>query len=428
MLIREINRSILSGIFVAIGSFLVTFLLNIVIANLLSKPSFGDFSVAYTWVKFLIPIALLGGRKIIPKFLSQYKKHQRAHASGILIFYSSMALLIGLSISLCFFWFSYIDIHFITRAGIDQYHPIVLALFMIPLVALNQINGAILQTHHQFFWAQSSVKTFPFLLFMLFLGSIYFYQITYNVWYTFVTFIIAYLLIVFFQYYLIKKFSSISFIKQKATYLPKEWLALSLPIMGVSITFQCIRLVDITMIELIGKSEEIVAYIAAALSTVRLLWIAKDPCDTIMMPLLSEAMQKGHQAVEKIYRVHTFYSSILGLIITTVIILFGRPLLKLFGPGYTVAYFATVTLALAHYIKVISSSTVYLLGYYAVRGWLVWTEIICIILIILLNFLLIPLYGIEGAAFATLVGMSASAFTKMIILRLKLNIRLISFI
>ena len=103
--------------------------------------------------------------------------------------------------------------------------------------------------------------------------------------------------------------------------------------------------------------------------------------------------------------------------------LFGEPILALFGPGYTAGYTVLVLLALGVLARAATGPVQYLLAMTGHHGASVGILAFAAALALVLNVILIPAYGIEGAAVSTLIAMTVSVAAMAFLAWRKLGIR-----
>ncbi|MFK7780481.1 MAG: flippase [Candidatus Gracilibacteria bacterium] len=89
--------------------------------------------------------------------------------------------------------------------------------------------------------------------------------------------------------------------------------------------------------------------------------------------------------------------------LTFIIIFFGSFILSLFGDKFVVGYFSLVILTLGFFIKSIFGISEYVLQMSAYQKILILYSLIIAFTNIILNYLLIPQYGINGAAVASMI-------------------------
>lgn len=88
--------------------------------------------------------------------------------------------------------------------------------------------------------------------------------------------------------------------------------------------------------------------------------------------------------------------------ISVIIIIFGRPLLSIFGEEFSLGYYALVILTFGHMIGAITGPTTSFLNMTGNHKKLMYIMMITAVINVILNALLIPVYDINGAAFATM--------------------------
>jgi O-antigen/teichoic acid export membrane protein len=167
---------------------------------------------------------------------------------------------------------------------------------------------------------------------------------------------------------------------------------------GLSMT---VKRADILMIGLLAAAEVTAEYVVAA-KIALLLVVAHNILNTILRPRIGQFLgQNNWTAILKEYDQSRTVALTFALLGASVLVLFGEPILELFGK-YETAYPVLVILTAGH---ILTTSFGMCGGYLNIAGYAGWTLVTTISLLlinILLNYALIPAYGAVGASVATL--------------------------
>jgi len=198
------------------------------------------------------------------------------------------------------------------------------------------------------------------------------------------------------------------FDRDPAARVPRRWLATSLPMMGAFLVVLALNQSDLYFLEIFGEEHEVGHYAAAATSAHFLLLI-QTAVVGLMAPLIQLGLEKGLDDGKRAYW-HGQRLMLVGLFPAAVgLALAARPVLSLFGDAYTAAVPVLQLLVVGNAAWAVAAlSTLWL--QYTERGTVV-VAIAAATLVVdsALNALLIPRFGMEGAAAGTAITMILAA-------------------
>jgi O-antigen/teichoic acid export membrane protein len=201
----------------------------------------------------------------------------------------------------------------------------------------------------------------------------------------------------------------------------RKILATSFPMMLSGSLFLLMGWVDTFMIGMYRDISEVGVY-SVALKVSALTSIILISINSISAPKFAEMWGKGDLNGLKIV---TRYSTKLifwgALPILLFILLFPGLILKVFGVQFELAITALVLLSLGQFINSISGSVNYLLNMTGHEKVVLNNITVALLINIVLNYILIPLYGIDGAALASLMSMAYWNFAGVIYIKYKLG-------
>jgi O-antigen/teichoic acid export membrane protein len=194
-------------------------------------------------------------------------------------------------------------------------------------------------------------------------------------------------------------------------YATKYFLKISLPMLFSSSLFFIMNWTDVLMLQGFLSDDDVGIYTIAA-KTAALISIILVAVNSIAAPKFAELYQKKQiVAFKKVVKQTTLFASVVGLPAFIIIIFFPSFLLNLFGDEFTQGRMSLLILSFGQLVNVSAGSTIPLLNMTGkeVTGWFILLAGAA--LNIILNWWLIPIYGIEGAALAT---MSSTVFWKLL--------------
>ena len=185
----------------------------------------------------------------------------------------------------------------------------------------------------------------------------------------------------------------------------RKTIKVSFPMLLTSFSALIMERIDTLMIGFFYGNEEIGIYnIALKLSVLILFLII--PVNAVLIPKISQAFwqQETDQLKILIHKTskYMFYSSTMVFVC---LIVFSEYFLGLFGKEFITGKYAIIFLSVGYLINAIHGLAEHLLNISGNEKKLTVIFTIGLIVNIILNYILIPIYGINGAAFATMTSM-----------------------
>ena len=218
---------------------------------------------------------------------------------------------------------------------------------------------------------------------------------------------IAYALAIFFSFAIIllyteKKIFSIVSNKITTIYDKKQLLSYSIPLLFYYVVILAISWTDTLFLGIFRSAAEVGIY-NAALPIALLVYVFPNALLALFVPVLTDLYARGDKEKFSLtYTTVTKWVFLINLIILSMLILFPKKiLLTLFGADYISGYSVLVILSVANFLYALSlTQNQSLLVYERTKPISVITAIGAGINVIL-NVILIPVYGILGAGIAT---------------------------
>jgi O-antigen/teichoic acid export membrane protein len=185
------------------------------------------------------------------------------------------------------------------------------------------------------------------------------------------------------------------------------WLKVSLPLMLMSGLLVLFNQTDIIMLGMLGSAEETGVYAAAA-RVARLVLFGLTAVNAAAAPMIAEAYHAGRQ--DELRRTFRFAAAALA-VFTAGVVLFlvvaGKWVLGFFGPGFAVGWGPLLVLLIGQAFNSLSGPVASLLSMTGRQGVAARIVTVCVAVNIVLNLVLIPSWGMWGAAVATSVSVTA---------------------
>jgi len=202
--------------------------------------------------------------------------------------------------------------------------------------------------------------------------------------------------------------------KKSLDYEPSRWLKYSVPLVIVGVSYMLLHETDRVMLGYFLGTKSVGLYNAAA----RLAYLSEIFINSfagIFSPLAAGFHHTGELGKIRFLLVTTTrWTLILTLPLVGLLVIFPRFFLGWFGPEYKLAAFPLMFLAIAYLTSAGTGNTGALLKMVDRQNVEVINTIGTALLNIVLNILLIPIYGIMGAAIATGVSIMVIQLVKLI--------------
>lgn len=406
-----------------ITSYLATYILNVFLANLLDPAGYGTISVVFQLLAFFSPFALLGTELSVLRFLPEYIQQERYdYVAGFVrwslktfVMTSITILLLGGSL-VCFLSILS-DLHLI---GFDKYNIVIYAFWLIPLFAFVVYLTNVFQALRRYFLS-ASFGGFGLTLLIILVTTllIAFFDNTwignYEKRFSILLCIgIASILVIIGQCLMIRRFLPENFFSIKPKYHAHKWLRNSYEMMSSTIVFASLSAIDIMMLSFLGKNGEQVGHFAALFVITSSVVIFSTAVDTIINPLIAPSMKEkdGHTHLQSILHILNIFKVIPTVLLSLVIILFGRELLAHFGPGFTEAYPALQVMLVGFVIGQFLNSSGPLLLYSGHQNLSFKISLIQLLSILVLDCIFIPLFQLDGAVWILSLSIIGSSIVR----------------
>lgn len=210
-------------------------------------------------------------------------------------------------------------------------------------------------------------------------------------------------------YYLIKVFKFLSK-KIKSTDVRHELLSFSWPLMFAGMIGSIVAWIDTLMVGYFYTPYQVGVY-RAALTTAWLLSLIPTWFSTIFMPIVTEMYgQKKMAEIKKLNASVTKWVFIITLPFALLAITFSKEVLNvLYGSKFVEGFLAFTILIMGYSIVSVLSLNAQFLQISGMTKFVMFNGVVAAIVDITLNYSLIPIYGINGAAIATAIAVTISS-------------------
>jgi len=392
----------------SIVSIVFAFISRILIAKYYTQGEYGIFSLGYTILFISAIVGALGLQEGVARQIAYYKgKGNNKAMSGVIFFSLLFSLVAGITLFILLFSSSNIIsikvFHLLKFSYYLKIFSIAIPFFILLFVLTSIFRGFSSVKENVLF--TNSLRN---LLFLSFLSYIILKSFTFK--WVIISYSTSIIIssIIFVLYFVSKSksfFSGLS-IKKIDSSFGKELIIFSLPLLLVSILSQIMNWTDTLMLGYF-KTAEVVGLYNAALPLGQFVSMALGSMLFIYMPIVSELHAKNRiYEMKRSYTTLTKWLSVVTLPLVLIFVFFPRTTLSfLFGAKYILASTVLQILAIGFFINnMLGPNGATLLAMGKTR-FLMYVTFVAAAINVILNAILIPKYGIEGAATATVTAL-----------------------
>lgn len=377
---------------------IIQYLSLIILARLLGVSTFGLFVLGVTVIEFVAVFGRLGLDGAVVKFVSLYNAvHDNSRTKGTIIEALKYSFLSG-TILASVLWIlpKLLYTNLFNKPGLPE--TIKILAFSLPfsallIVALNSTQGFKTMSYTVFGQNLFNPAVNLLLFIIFFLAGFKLYGA-----------VAAYILAAFFTailslYFLIKIFPPIR--TSASISETGKLFRFSIPFLGIMLMLALIQWTDVMLVGHFRTSYEVGIY-NAAVKTALLLNTILLSFSHIFSPIISELYEKSEmEKLGHLFKIVTRWSFTISLPVFLIIVLLSKEIMELFGRDFAKACVPLIILASAQLVNAGTGPATHILIMAGKHNLMVInTAAICLINI-LLNYLLIPVHGIVGAAVAS---------------------------
>jgi O-antigen/teichoic acid export membrane protein len=414
------------SIIVYIGSLLsalLVFVGRLIIIRYWSQSDYGVFSLALVIITIISFIASLGMVEGTIRSIAYNRGKKNYKKIPELI---SSSVIISIISSILFGIFIFLSSEFIAKnifSDSSLINPLRVFAIGVPFLTLIDILVSIFRGFNQvkptvYFQYILINLLFPIFLFVVIL----FDQSVINIYYSYIAstiFVSIFLLVYIYRYTSPSKVFSVS---SALSPTAKKLVSFSLPLLGSTILFMLVIWTDTLLLGVLRSSSEVGLYNAAT-PLAQFLSFPLFSIGLIYMPVLSELYARGKMdEIRRNYSILTKWLSLTVFPLFLIFFLFADTIVtSLFGHEYLLSANALRILSLGYMIHNLSGQNTSTLIGIGENQFIMYSTLVVAILNIILNIILIPIWGIEGAAIATAIALFSTNLLKCLKIYSKLG-------
>ena len=383
----------------------MSYVAQVLLARWLGASEYGRYTYLIAWASLLSVFASLGFPTAVLRFVPEYLSQKKwsflrglLHVSGGLTFVVGLAIstVLAITISTCTSILGLAE----TQAGI-----LVLGIWLVPILALVNLNAEMFKGFRRIALAYAPQVILRPVVLVVGAGVLFWsgaLTAKGTVGAAYLSLIVA--LIV--QVWLLARVLPDEARLSRPAYDVRLWMRVSLPLLLISGYLVLLNQMDVIMIGLWLGPEHVGIYNAAA-KTAALVSFVLVAVNAVLAPMISSLYTQGRRLdLQRIlyFSAHGIFWP--SLLMGSGLVLFGKSILRFFGPEFVDAYPAMVILVLGQLVNASAGSVGYLMNLTGhqhqsarVYGWSALVNVA-------LNAIGIPFLGVTGAAIATAVTMA----------------------
>jgi len=395
-------RSSANTFVINIVGMIMVFILQIILTNTMGAKNFGVYNFTLTIIAFLALPIKMGFDTVVVKYVSIYKSMNKMGKVKGLLIRSNQIVFLNSFVCIVLF----IIIWRLKIINIEEHLliSILIGLLVIPFICLTAIRQGVLQGFKKIGVSQLPEKILnPFLLIILMIIVSLSSSKVIKPDSAMFIYLIVYIITFYAGNYFIKDLHGKDLKGITPSYDTKEWITTSIPLMLVSGMYLIMGQSDIIMLGIMKGTTESGIY-SIAVKVALIISFGINAVNLTARPLISEAYaSKDFKKMQKVTSQSAYIGSTLAIIAFIFILLFRNYILNFFGEEFTQAKTALIVLSISFVLNAFFGQTGSIMMMTGQQKSLSTILILAATVNIVLNYFLIPIYGIAGAASATLI-------------------------
>ena len=390
--------------FLQITLSLLTFLTTIAVARISGDKGFGIYSLVFTWISIVSSVALVGLDDLAIKQISIFKsKNQLPEIKSFILWGSKISLISSIFIFIIYV----ISCNFLPLPGVEEYKDFhLIAACSIPFFVIIYFFQSVLKGLGFINIGQLAEKFVQPISFLIFLLGFYLFGFLINdffvVLFRTLSFVIAAIFILILISVCLKNVYRFKRVPIQTDLWKKSMVYFTLSTLLFTINSR----VDIVFLGLYSIEPEQIAYYNVALKFSDIALIPFLVICTVTTPVFASMFHKNEiEKLQVFYTLVTRISFSIVLLSVIIFISFGPWFLNWYGKNFESGYDVLILLCISKLVHVFVGPANYLLSMSGFEKYVTQALILGVLVTICLHLFLIPLYGITGSAFATIIGL-----------------------
>ncbi len=382
------------------------YLLQVILARVMNHEEYGLYIYVLTWATICGVICNLGIPVAVLRFIPQYTiQGDWGRFQGVIRGSSRLTFAVSIGMSLLG---TVVVLSINSYARLENLTVILFGVWTVPLLALENLQGNLFRGGRQMVAAYGPSKVLRPLLFMGGVGAMLLWEGSQKLTslFVFIITIVTYLILVFSQQVLIQRDLLTQGKREKPIYEFRSWLRVSLPLLLITGFVIILYQTDILMIGVLLGPSEVGVYNAATKTSYLALFVYT-AIEAIGAPTIASLYTKGDRVqMQKVVTTMAHLVFWPTMVVTLLLIAFGNYILGLFGAEFVAAQWSLTILVLGQLVNAATGPVGYMLDLTDHQDQSARVRCCTAVINLVLNYILIPKFGIVGAAIATAIAVS----------------------
>lgn len=403
---KDIKKKLISKsigvIAIQFGNAILGILLSIVLARYLGAYSYGHYAYIFALISVISIPTQLGLPNLLVRYISQYHSEKDfSKIRGII----SWTNLVVFFLSLIIIIITYVIIHFNKSMVNERSEAFKWGILLVPFFSLSALRGASLRGLRFVVLGKLPEMIIKPVIFILFIIIFFkFFENDFISKHAMILHVLAALITFMIGSIILLKNTPKIVYKKKAEYEIKKWITVALPFLLTGGVLVINNRIAILMLGWMASPKEVGIYEIAVKGS-SLVAFSLLAVNAMLAPYYSKYYTENKNTLlQSISRWGVVVSLVVSIPLALVLIFFGRQiLLNFYGVEYLAGYKSLVLLVLGQLINVSAGSVGLLLNMTKYEKLVLKGIAVSTVINIALNIFFIPKFGIEGAAYSTII-------------------------
>ena len=398
------------------------YLSQFLLARILMVDQYGIYAYSLAWLNMLLLVGTMGLDTALSRYIPQYtSRNEWGLCRGIikrsyqLVFLASIILLIGSCVIILF-----------NRNHLSEknlFVSLLIGMSALPLWTAIKLTQGVFRSFKKPGFSQFLDGVLLPVLLLSILGMAIILNITISAVTVMAVFVASCLVVLIFGKVWLRTYVYPSMLKIVGVeYKTREWLTFATPMLVIVGTYMIMSNTDVIMIGMMKDPSQAGIYTAAAhmasLVSVSLVFV-----NMALMPYISEYFFSARRVeLQHFIFLSARIAALFAVPVFIILLLYGKYALGFLGDEFKSGYHVLLILITAHLVNVLSGSVGNIMIMTGKQKQAAYTFAISAALNIILNLILIPYYGIDGAAVATAFSMMLWNVALVIYIRKRISL------
>jgi len=404
------------------ASMAILYLTQFLLARLMKVEQYGIYAYCLSWLTILLLLGNLGldaaALRFIPQYVSRgewgYCRGMIARSFRVIIPVSVVLLLGGWSVIL-------VNRNQLVEEGLSA--ALLISMAALPLWTAIRLTQGILQAFKMPGLSQFLDGVLSPLILLSMLGLALMLNITISAPVVMAVFVVSCAVVLIVGIVWLRRYILPQKVKTAVgQYQTWEWLRFAIPMLMIAGTYVIMNNTDVIMIGMMKDTPQAGIYSAAtrlaALVSVSLVFV-----NMALTPYISEYFYNERRGeLQHFISLSARIAALFAVPIFLVLMIYGKQVLGLFGSEFQGGYYSLLILISGQLVNVLSGSVGYIMIMTGRQKQAAYVLAAGAVLNIILNLILIPPFGIEGAAVATAVALIVWNVVLVVYIRSRINL------